>query len=448
MDLEPFVRQPAAIASICSRRRRAFGAALVLLGMASAGCAQSARPPRPLEVQQEHATLALHVSPAISLYDVPLDISISGLTSGQRVTVSLSAVDAARHAWSSQATFAATGPVLDLERTAPSSAGYSGVNGMGLFESLSSARGAYLDPATRQTFTLTASTGQVSTHTTVTRVLIGRGVRCVALGLRKYGFIGRYCSPPASRADRAPVLFFGGSDGGMTEAALQADLLASRGYPALGLAYFNEPGLPGALERIPLEYFAKAINWLRSSPLRNSRRVVVWGVSRGSEAALLLGADYPKLVGAVIAGSPSSVSNEAFSATHPVPAFQPAWTFGGRPLPVASPLGDPASTADPAAVIPVQLIRGPVLLLLGRDDLLWPSPAYASAIMHRLGAYHDQFTHREIVFAGAGHAAGFAFPYDAAPAGGLGGTPVANSAAETAAWHDALAFLAFADPSS
>jgi hypothetical protein len=46
------------------------------------------------------------------------------------------------------------------------------------------------------------------------------------------------------------------------------------------------------------------------------------------------------------------------------------------------------------------------------------------------------------VFARAGHAAGFAFPYDAAPADGLGGTAVENSMAETAAWHDALLFLA------
>jgi pimeloyl-ACP methyl ester carboxylesterase len=399
-------------------------------------------------MRERHAALALHVSPITSLYDVPLDISLSGLTAGQRVTVGLSAVDAAGEGWSSRATFVSTGPVLDLERTAPSSAGYSGVDGMGLLESLSSARGGYLDPAVRQRLTLTASTGQLSARTTATRFLIGSGVRCVALGLRSNGFIGHYCSPAVGNPERAPVLFFGGSDGGMTEAVLQAELLASHGYPALALAYFNEPGLPDALERIPLEYFAKAIRWLRWSLGGDTHRLVVWGVSRGSEAALLLGAYYPELVGAVIAGSPSSVANEAFSATHPVPAFQPAWTFDGKPLPAARPLGDPASTGDPAAVIPVQRIRGPVLLLLGADDRLWPSPAYAAAIMHRLGTYHDRFAHLEVVFAGAGHAAGFAFPYDAAPADGLGGTQVANSTAETAAWHDALAFLASVDPRS
>lgn len=280
---------------ISSQRRRAFTAALVLVSVACAGCAHSARLPRGLDVQQGHAALAVHASAATSLYDVPLDIRISGLTAGQRVTLRLSTVDVASEAWSSQATFTATGPVLELQRTAPSAAGYSGVNGMGLSESLASAHGAYLEPATRQTFTLTASTGQVSTHTTVTRVLTGRGAHCVTLGLRTYGFVGRYCAPPASHPARAPVLFFGGSDGGMTEAALQAELLASRGYPALGLAYFNEPGLPDKLERIPLEYFTKAINWLRGKPEGDSRRVVVWGVSRGSEAALLLGASYPLL---------------------------------------------------------------------------------------------------------------------------------------------------------
>lgn len=62
--------------------------------------------------------------------------------------------------------------------------------------------------------------------------------------------------------------------------------------------------------------------------------------------------------------------------------------------------------------------------------------------MHRLDADHDPFTHREIVLARAGHAAGFAFRYDAAPADRLGGTPVGNSMAETAACHVVLSFLA------
>jgi pimeloyl-ACP methyl ester carboxylesterase len=173
------------------------------------------------------------------------------------------------------------------------------------------------------------------------------------------------------------------------------------------------------------------------------------GFSRGSEAALLLGAHFPALVSAVIAGSPSSVTNEAFSSSGALPPDEAAWTLGGRALPVARPPGDPRSAGNPAGVIPVARIRGPVLLLAGADDRLWPSPGYGRAIMAALAAHHDPYLHQLREFAGAGHVAGFAMPYDAGPARiaegrdvlNVGGTPILNSMAETGAWRDALAFL-------
>jgi dienelactone hydrolase len=116
---------------------------------------------------------------------------------------------------------------------------------------------------------------------------------------------------------------------------------------------------------------------------------------------------------------------------------------------IADPPGDPASASDPAAVIPVQRIRGRVLLLVGADDQLWPSPRYAQAIMATLRQAHHRYSHQDLVFPGAGHAAGAAFPYDFGPVNiptaigtlHLGGTPVANSVAETKAWPDVLTFL-------
>ena len=44
------------------------------------------------------------------------------------------------------------------------------------------------------------------------------------------------------------------------------DLIASHGFPALAVAYFDEPGLPCALQNIRLEYFVRAIQWLRAQP--------------------------------------------------------------------------------------------------------------------------------------------------------------------------------------
>ena len=78
--------------------------------------------------------------------------------------------------------------------------------------------------------------------------------------------------------------------------------------PALARADFAESGLPLTLENVSLEYFVKAIAALRQAA-GGQGRVVVLGISRGSETALLLGAAFPDLVSGVAAYVPSSVAN-------------------------------------------------------------------------------------------------------------------------------------------
>lgn len=406
--------------------------------LAAAGCASAAEPP---------AHLRLKVSPAVALYDAPVGIRVAGLHRGERVTLQLQTQD---RRWLARATFVARQQVLNVGTAAPVSGSYRGVHAMGLFEALAPRHGPdALAPTSPEIFTLTATArGAPPVSVRLSRELTGPGVRCARQTVAGLGFDGLYCAPAAHAGTRPPVLVLGGSEGGLATAST-AKLLASRGYPALALAYFGEPDLPDALSRIPLEYFARAARWLGTQPGADAGRLTVWGDSRGSEAALLLGADFPGLVRAVVAGSPSSVSNSAVSPRRQLPFTDPAWTLRGKPLPVASPFDDPDSTNNPAAVIPVQKINGPVLLLVGADDRLWPSPAYASAIMHRLSRDRDRYPHRDLVFRGAGHAAGAAFPYAAGSVSfatataflDLGGTPFANSVAETTAWQDVIAFL-------
>jgi pimeloyl-ACP methyl ester carboxylesterase len=100
------------------------------------------------------------------------------------------------------------------------------------------------------------------------------------------------------------VLVLAGSEGGLHEST--AALLASHGQALLALTYFRAPGLPRQLTGIPLEYFARAIAWLRTQPEADSDRILVVGHSRGGELALLLGATYPAAVNGVIALVPSS----------------------------------------------------------------------------------------------------------------------------------------------
>jgi pimeloyl-ACP methyl ester carboxylesterase len=170
------------------------------------------------------------------------------------------------------------------------------------------------------------------------------------------------------------VLVLAGSEGGLHEST--AALLASHGQALLALAYFRAPGLPRQLTGIPLEYFARAIAWLRTQPEADSDRILVAGHSRGGELALLLGATYPATVNGVIALVPSSKVEAGLTANgRETP--ESAWTQHGRPL--------------PSMPIPVERIDGPVLLVSGTDDRLWPSSDATDAITTRLHQARHRF---------------------------------------------------------
>ena len=65
------------------------------------------------------------------------------------------------------------------------------------------------------------------------------------------GFYGDFfVPPPVPAGKRYPaVLIIGGSQGGLSSVILAA-ALASHGYPALAIAYFDAPGLPASLQLV------------------------------------------------------------------------------------------------------------------------------------------------------------------------------------------------------
>ncbi|WP_216215652.1 acyl-CoA thioester hydrolase/BAAT C-terminal domain-containing protein [Amycolatopsis aidingensis] len=289
------------------------------------------------------------------------------------------------------------------------------------------------------------------------------------------GLSGVLCVP----ADPGPapgVLLLGGSEGGLHER--DARMLAAEGFTVLALAYFGAPGLPPGLVRVPLEYFFRALDVLAGQPLAGQRFGVLGG-SRGAEAALLLAAHDPR-VGAVAGVVGGGVVTQGIDYRRGglldilgTPA--PPWTLRGEPLPylpytlseelracVRS--GQPVPLArafrpppeDPAELervsIPVERIRGPVLLLSAADDRMWPGADYCQVAMDRLSAAGHPHDFRHRVFPGAGH--GIAGPPGApltsttSPGPGvtfdLGGSPEATTMARAEAWADSVEFLATA----
>jgi dienelactone hydrolase len=293
------------------------------------------------------------------------------------------------------------------------------------------------------TFTVTVTVnGTQVTQTSFSRSLSAAPVASSAQSLKADGFIGAFYQPTASASGqgrrRPAVLYLGGSGGGMPGSLLGV-LLASHGYDALGVGYFGLPGLPSALANIPLEYFARALHWLAAQPGVDPAKIAVLGISRGSEAAQLLGVHYPSLVHAVIASVPS----DAAICSYP-DCDESAWTFGGKPVPYTAQFDNPAPS-DTAALIQDQKINGPVFLDCGESDNTWTSCPYARAIAARLDAARDPWQHVLYAYPGAGHYVGAFVPYE----------PVAASVrvtyipsysviqeAEPSLWQHLLAFLA------
>src|SRR5699024_7367289 len=290
--------------------------------------------------------------------------------------------------------------------------------------------------------------------------------------IRENGLVAEFYRP----ADVGPhpgVIRLGGSGGGFPSRKSTA-LLASHGYAVLNVAYFGVESLPDSLELIPLEYFQKAIDWLteRESVIADPLGAI--GGSRGGELALLLGAQFPE-IRTVVASAPSGVVFPGipdFEAPEGLP--KPAWTLGGEPLaqvPYSSSrveslrqvwrmirgkpfeiaptysrgLEEADSETVAAATIPVENIGGPVLLVSGTDDRMWPSPRLAEIAIERLEAheYPHPYEHRQ--YEGAGHA--IATPYR--PTMGrertqriaFGGTPEGYAHADVNSWSRTLAYL-------
>lgn len=199
------------------------------------------------------------------------------------------------------------------------------------------------------------------------------------------------------------------------------DRLASNGHAALSLKYFGDEGLPEKMEEIPLEYFERAIDWLRTQPEVDSEKILVMGSGRDGELALLLAATYPEKIHGAIAWCPGSVhwSNTVFPWNSD--EIKPTWTKNGLPVPfirMEKIKGGDSETLDgmpywnsglddkaqvDSATIKVERISGPILLITPEDDQLWPSLRMSEMITQRLIQHNFQYDFKNLRYENAGH---------------------------------------------
>ena len=199
----------------------------------------------------------------------------------------------------------------------------------------------------------------------------------------------------------------------------KAAVLSRHGFATLALAYFGIPPLPTWLNRIPLEYFEAAFSWLSSQPEVDS--AAHWN-TRSFEGRRTRASCLARCFHRFAA---SSRTHRAASPGQRADAIKqngeiiPSWTHEREPIPFAPlPLrrfmfrsaipvallkkpvmfrnlfhsGLRNSKAIAEAAIPVERIRGPIMLISGGDDHLWPAAQMSEAIVTRLKQKH--FAHR------------------------------------------------------
>ena len=269
------------------------------------------------------------------------------------------------------------------------------------------------------------------------------------------GVFGNYFAAPGG-GEHPGVILLGGSEGGLGPGTTRmGKALAAHGFNVLQVAYFGAPGEPEQLVAVPLETFEKGLAWLDARPEVRRGHIGIVGGSKGAEAALLFASHEPQ-IRAVAVGMPSSVVWPGISYS---PGMKSSWTKGGQPLPFlpyafgsdyrsiygAYDNGLKALDQHPDAIIPAERIAGPVMLVCGKADSLWPSCPMAEQVAARLKT--KGFTHpvQLLEYDDAGHAL-FGVPVDKAnPAyptlASLGGSADGNAAARADDWPKTLAFL-------
>ncbi|RZU14962.1 acyl-CoA thioesterase/bile acid-CoA:amino acid N-acyltransferase family protein [Streptomyces sp. BK239] len=413
------------------RRTAAYAAALALILPAGAGCSGGREP----DVAHSQAA-TLHLDKPVGLADEPVHTRISGLASGEEVTVTARATDADGMTWTGRAVFTADDKgIVDLDHAEPEAGTYRGADGMGLFWSMTPAKG---DPdkswfrtehpqkvSSYQVRLMVEAGSRTIAERQLTRTWAINGVHRKELTVAHDKLRGELFLPPSHGPRRAPVLLLGGSEGGLGD-PLAAALLASRGHPALTLCYFDCQGRPKNLAAISLEYFAAAARLLRNQPQADAQRLVVIGASRGSEAAQLMAQYYPDLVRDAVVYMPSRNTNRAYyRGCFECGRGQAAWTKNGKGLQLIP--------------IPLDHVRGTVLAIAGGDDPVWNSLPSAESIAQERNATGHK--HRALLYPKAGHAVGV-FPYLPDSGGShLGGTRTANARAKADSWPHVLRLL-------
>lgn len=235
------------------------------------------------------------------------------------------------------------------------------------------------------------------------------------------GFYGSLFVPAEDKYPGKALICFSGSDGGIELSQQLAGVFQTHGLTTLALAYVMEEGLPKAFSRVPIDFLEAAAKQLHDM---GYEKVGLWGISKGAELALTAGSLLPGLVNAVIAVAPMNTVCQGFVKDKGI-QFLPgsSWSLHGEEIPYTPyktqkfPLGQILRKSiraremtmydlylplvqypNPEAVIQVEKITGPILLISSKMDTMWPSELAAKQIIKRLKDHKFPYAYQHLSY--------------------------------------------------
>lgn len=243
--------------------------------------------------------------------------------------------------------------------------------------------------------------------------------------VEKEGFYGIYHKARKPEDEKKVIIVLGGSEGNENIPLNVGAMFAERGIDALGICYFNVPGLPENLVRVPVEPLEKAVDWLKN---KGYEKVFVYGISKGGELALLAASLIPEICG-VVALSPihciwggmngnKSMVSKTFTVESEFtfrgkdfPCMSAELTYGPavrnlireRQFDLAYMYQRPLMNFNEETAIRVEDIQGDILFIYAREDLMWPSGDAVKYMMDRLKKHNWKYKATELSYEKASH---------------------------------------------
>ncbi|RVE61204.1 hypothetical protein OJAV_G00168380 [Oryzias javanicus] len=394
------------------------------------------------------------------LFDDPIQVKIAGLRPKQEVTVEASSTDEKGVVFSSSATYRSdSNGEIHLDRDVSLGGSYCGVEPMGLLWSM---KPAVSFKRFQKTNALSPHVVNFSVHeggeekrgrmlaeVTNERLLMGEGISRVPV--REGNICGVLFTPPG-RGLFPAVLDLYTSGGGLSER--RAALLASRGFLVLTMTLYGSEEQPKNIQRMHLDNFEEAIEFLKKQDKVGSKGVGVITLSKSGDLGLSI-ASYLSSVDAVIwingcsanTAFPLYYKNKQILSTLSCDMEKVIHTQSG-PVITKYAVQDPLKEENRTALIPIERSKAQFLFVASEDDLNWDSKGYMMEMVERL-KHHGKQNFESVCYPGAGH-------YLEPPYGPYcpssyhvyaktrvmwGGEPAAHAAAEVQLWKKIQEFF-------